>query len=318
MNPIVPVTAADIPELVAISRETFAATFDSNTAPADMTKFLDDAYNPERLLAELNTPGTTFWFIKVDQAVAGYLKVNIDGAVSPDADPASLELERIYIRAAFKRHGLGSQLFAKAEAIARDHHKPSIMLGVWEGNTAAQAFYRRLGFHKVSQHVFQVGTDPQTDWLLSRPVVTADIRPTADLTPAELLTVMAERVKVFVVEQHCAYQEVDAADQTALHVMLRQGDQLVAYARIIPHHDGNAMSFGRVLVVAHQRGQGLAHQLVSLTLKTLRARYPDATIKIQAQAQLTDFYGEFGFVAVSDSYLEDGIPHVDMVWQRHK
>ena len=170
MNTIKQVTVQDIPELVAISRETFAATFTDNTAPADMQAFLDEAYSPQRLTTELQTPGTTFWFILQDDIVAGYLKLNTGAAVSSDAVPAGLELERIYIRSGHQHQGLGGQLFAHAEQMARAQRLPSINLGVWEGNLNAQAFYKRLGFHKVGSHVFQVGSDPQTDWLLSKPL----------------------------------------------------------------------------------------------------------------------------------------------------
>lgn len=316
MNAIHQVTRQDIPELVAISRETFAATFTDNTAPADMQDFLDTAYSPQKLTAELQTPGTTFWFILQDGAVAGYLKLNTGAAVSSDADPAGLELERIYIRNKYQHQGLGGQLFTHAEKIAQNANLASINLGVWEGNLNAQAFYKRLGFRKVGSHVFQVGSDPQTDWLLSKPLITTTITATADLTPAQLLEIMAARVRVFVVEQNCPYQEVDAADKNALHVTLRQGKELVAYARIIPHADGVHMSFGRVLVAADHRGQGLAKQLVATTLATIRDRFPDSPVKIQAQDYLRQFYGSFGFTPVSDTYLEDGIPHVDMVLEK--
>ncbi|WP_203626357.1 GNAT family N-acetyltransferase [Lacticaseibacillus mingshuiensis] len=139
------------------------------------------------------------------------------------------------------------------------------------------------------------------------------IKETAALTPAELLTIMAARVRVFVVEQNCPYQEVDDKDYQAVHVMLRENGALVAYGRLVPHDDGKAISFGRVLVVRSARGRGLARELVATLLSELATRYPSRPVKIQAQAYLQAFYGSFGFRAVSDVYLEDGIPHVDMV-----
>lgn len=139
------------------------------------------------------------------------------------------------------------------------------------------------------------------------------IKDTAELTPQEVITIMRARVAVFVVEQNCPYQEVDAKDETARHVMLWQGGQLAAYTRIIPHDDGVHISFGRVLVVAQFRRQHLGRQIVAATIAEIQRLHPGRAIKIQAQDYLRQFYGSFGFTAVSATYLEDGIPHVDMV-----
>ncbi|WP_125709987.1 GNAT family N-acetyltransferase [Lacticaseibacillus porcinae] len=144
---------------------------------------------------------------------------------------------------------------------------------------------------------------------------TVTVTKTNDLSPKTLLEILAVRTKVFVVEQNCAYQEVDAKDFDAWHVQLRQAGELVAYARIIPHDDGQSISFGRVLVVESHRREQLGRKLVTETLATVRRLYPDQQIKIQAQNYLREFYGSFGFQPVSDVYLEDGIPHVDMVMQ---
>ena len=139
------------------------------------------------------------------------------------------------------------------------------------------------------------------------------IKDTAELTPQEVITIMRARVAVFVVEQNCPYQEVDAKDETARHVMLWQDGQLAAYTRIIPHDDGVHISFGRVLVVAQFRRQHLGRQIVAATIAEIQRLHPGRAIKIQAQDYLRQFYGSFGFTAVSAMYLEDGIPHVDMV-----
>lgn len=143
-------------------------------------------------------------------------------------------------------------------------------------------------------------------------MLTTEIKPTDELLPAELLEILAARVHVFVVEQACAYQEVDDKDRQAVHVMLRENGQLVAYARIVESADPNAISFGRVLVVKAARGRGLARQLLQATLAEISRRASGKPIKIQAQNYLRGFYVEFGFAATSDVYLEDGIPHVDM------
>ncbi|MFD1392402.1 GNAT family N-acetyltransferase [Lacticaseibacillus jixianensis] len=168
---IIPVTEAQIPTLVQLARTTFADTFNANTAPADMAAFLDAAYSPKQLTQELRTPGTTFWFITVAGTPAGYLKLNVDAAVTADVQAKNaLELERIYILPAYKHQGLGSKLYAHALKMAKDLHKDTIALGVWEHNEPAKAFYAARGFHKVGEHAFVVGSDPQHDWLMEAAV----------------------------------------------------------------------------------------------------------------------------------------------------
>ena len=166
-NRIYRVQDQNVAVLVQLARTTFAETFDANTDPADMAEFLATAYAPSTLLAELHSPGSTFWFIEDEGQVAGYLKLNVAPALTPDvhADQA-LELERIYILPEFKQRGLGSQLFDFAKNYALRHHKATIALGVWEHNEPAKAFYAARGFHRVGEHVFQVGSDPQRDWLM--------------------------------------------------------------------------------------------------------------------------------------------------------
>lgn len=142
--------------------------------------------------------------------------------------------------------------------------------------------------------------------------LTTQIKTTKELSSSELLAILKARVDVFVVEQNCPYPEIDDKDIDAIHVILTEGEQLVAYARIIPHDDGTHLSFGRVLVVKEFRNQQLGHQLVAKTIETIHELYPHQTIKISAQNYIKQFYASFGFVATSDVYLEDDIPHLDM------
>ncbi|MBO1305242.1 GNAT family N-acetyltransferase [Enterococcus sp. 669A] len=136
------------------------------------------------------------------------------------------------------------------------------------------------------------------------------IKATPELSAEELLAIFIERVAVFVVEQECPYQEADQDDQKALHVCLADEQGLKAYARIIDREDD--VTFGRVLVVKSARKQQLGQKLVQRTLQEIQQRFPDKSVTISAQAYLRKFYEGFGFEVVSDIYLEDNIPHVDM------
>jgi len=133
----------------------------------------------------------------------------------------------------------------------------------------------------------------------------------ADLSVAELHAIYQARVAVFVVEQQCAYQEVDAADVQALHIFRRDADGIAAYCRLIPHID--AVHLGRVLVMPEWRAQKLGRDLVAFALAYARQQWPERVIYAQAQTYLQRFYQSFGFAATSAIYLEDGIAHMDMV-----
>lgn len=133
-----------------------------------------------------------------------------------------------------------------------------------------------------------------------------------EMTAEEFFEVAKERVKVFVVEQTCPYQEIDKDDKVAKHIILKNDDnQIMAYTRIMNRVD--YVTFGRVLVVEEFRGQELGKKIVELTLAEINQLNLKKDIKISAQNYLTDFYGNFGFEVISDVYLEDDIPHIDML-----
>lgn len=138
------------------------------------------------------------------------------------------------------------------------------------------------------------------------------IKTSNQLSTQELINLLKVRTKVFVVEQNCPYQEVDDKDNDAIHIFFQNKNQILAYARLVPF-DQTYMSIGRVLVVKEFRQLKLGRQIFATAINELLKRYPDKSIKIQAQSYLEKFYGTFGFKAVSNLYLEDGISHVDMV-----
>ncbi|MCH5461829.1 GNAT family N-acetyltransferase [Lactobacillus sp. LC28-10] len=126
---------------------------------------------------------------------------------------------------------------------------------------------------------------------------------------------MKARVKVFVVEQECYYQEIDDQDDNAIHMILRVDGKLAAYTRIYRNPNRNYINFGRVLVVKEFRKQHLGREIVSATIEEIKEDFPGNNIKIAGQSYLQKFYESFGFKPTSDVYLEDGIPHIDMELQ---
>ena len=137
------------------------------------------------------------------------------------------------------------------------------------------------------------------------------------LTVQQLYDLLRLRVDVFVVEQQCAYRELDEYDRhpETRHLSGRdEWDQLIAYARILPpglrHPEVN---LGRFVVKADFRKQGIGHQLLQTVLQEISCCWPEIPIKMSAQSHLHRFYAQYGFIQVTDGFLEDGIPHVEMV-----
>ncbi|HWK22504.1 MAG TPA: GNAT family N-acetyltransferase [Ureibacillus sp.] len=137
-----------------------------------------------------------------------------------------------------------------------------------------------------------------------------------ELTNSELYNLLKERTQVFVVEQNCPYLEVDGKDPFSYHLFKEDNGEILAYARILPPGISyQECSIGRVLVKKEYRGQGIAQELVKKSLDFIQQELKETTVKIQAQDYLRKFYGSFGFQAISETYLEDNIPHVDMLLQ---
>lgn len=156
----------DVEDLQKISRLTFKETFGADNSAENMTEFLDEAYDKAKLLKEIENSNSQFFFLLVNDKVAGYLKVNEADAQSENVAENALEVERIYLAQEYQHRGLGLVLIKLAEKIAREDGKDNMWLGVWENNFNAQKFYQKDGFERVSQHTFVVGDDPQTDFIL--------------------------------------------------------------------------------------------------------------------------------------------------------
>ena len=142
-------------------------------------------------------------------------------------------------------------------------------------------------------------------------------KPFAELTLKQLYEVLKLRQDVFIVEQECCYDDIDSADDAAVHMLVVGSDeQLVAYLRLFePGVRCNEASIGRIIVSLTARGVGLGKRLVEQGIDYCQSAFPNAGIRIEAQAHLQKFYADCGFETVSESRLVDGIPHVDMLWR---
>ena len=139
-----------------------------------------------------------------------------------------------------------------------------------------------------------------------------EVKPWNELSRKEINDIFSLRSEVFIVEQDCAYQDVDGKDDKADHILLSVEEELVGYARVFNENIYfKEASFGRAVVKKKDRGEGYGHLIVDKALEHLKTK-KQSPIKISAQSYLKDFYSSHGFVAKGEEYMEDGIPHTAM------
>ena len=133
----------------------------------------------------------------------------------------------------------------------------------------------------------------------------------------ELYQILKNRVDIFVVEQECAYPEIDGIDPESYHLFKKDQDELVAYARLIPGGVvGDRPLIGRIIVNQDYREQGYGRKLINQAIKVMTEEWKATEIELHGQTYLRDFYQSFGFEETSEPYLEDGIPHVDFIYKK--
>lgn len=164
-------THEDLQTLREISIETFNETFKDQNSPENMKVYLERAFNFTQLEKELANPFSQFFFLYFHDEVAGYLKINTNDAQSEEMGNESLEVERIYIKNNFQKHGLGKVLINKGIEIATEFNKKNIWLGVWEKNENAIAFYKKMGFVQTGYHSFYMGDEEQVDFIMTKTLI---------------------------------------------------------------------------------------------------------------------------------------------------
>ena len=140
-------------------------------------------------------------------------------------------------------------------------------------------------------------------------------KPHDDLGKDQLYAVLRLRSEVFVVEQKCAYQDIDGQDLAGdtHHLMAWNDNELVAYLRLLdPETQGGDVVIGRVIVSPAARGTGLGHHMMEEALERIEDIWPQTPIFLSAQAHLQGYYGRYGFVVAGEEYLEDDSPHIGM------
>lgn len=134
------------------------------------------------------------------------------------------------------------------------------------------------------------------------------------LSTLELYEILQLRSQVFVVEQNCVYQDIDGKDEQALHIIGTEDGRIIGYARCFPPKIYfEEAAIGRVIVRQDFRDRKLGHEVLKAAVNAVKEHYETDSIRLSAQLHLTRFYECHGFKSEGSDYLEDGIPHINMV-----
>ncbi|MDQ3907124.1 MAG: GNAT family N-acetyltransferase [Acidobacteriota bacterium] len=156
--------------LAELGARTFSETFAADNTPEDMAAYLASSFTHARQAAELADDASTFFVAEVGGIAAGYAKLRAGEPEEGIEGAKPVELVRLYVSREWLGRGVGQALMRACMEGARMAGHETIWLGVWERNGRARAFYSKWGFRAVGEHVFQLGSDPQTDILMERAV----------------------------------------------------------------------------------------------------------------------------------------------------
>ena len=158
----------DVPAMRQVAILSYEATFAQHNTRENMDAFYIDSYNLEKMQEEFYEPSAVLYLAFAEQTLAGFVRLRKNQEVASTLGNNTIELQRLYIHPNQQGKGIGKLLMEKAMEYASQLQVDWIWLGVWEKNYNAQKFYTKWGFEKFDEHVFQMGDDPQIDWLLKK------------------------------------------------------------------------------------------------------------------------------------------------------
>lgn len=168
-------TVADAESLARLARRTFSDTFGADNSPEDLALHLDRAFTPAQQARELADPAARTLLLHVGPTLAAYAQLRRGPAPECVASALPIELWRFYVAKDWHGQGVAQALMQRVVAEARELRADAIWLGVWERNPRAIAFYGKAGFVDVGSHVFLLGNDAQTDRIMVRVGVAAEV-----------------------------------------------------------------------------------------------------------------------------------------------
>ena len=163
-------TVGDAARLASLTEKTFRKTFGGSCSPQDMERYVEEDMTAEKFADELSREGSVFFAAEDNGNILGYIKINEGSEQTEKMPDGWMEIQRLYAAADSAGVGVGSALMTRAFGYAREKGAEKLWLGVWEHNENAKRFYRNRGFGFFGSHDFFVGTDRQTDLLMSADV----------------------------------------------------------------------------------------------------------------------------------------------------
>lgn len=158
----------DVSLLAELSTTSFRATFEQYNTPEDMEAYLAESFSEEKLGQELSDPLATFFIAELSGKPLGFAKLQIGTSDASVTGPNPVELVRLYVLPESIGHGIGARLMQECIETAISRGFETLWLGVWEHNHRAIRFYHKWGFEEVGSHVFQLGSDAQTDLVMQK------------------------------------------------------------------------------------------------------------------------------------------------------
>ena len=153
-----------------LSRKTFYDAIGPFNTHENMDKFMNVQFNREKLMAEVGRPDHIFLLAYYNDIIAGYACLRETEIPKALKHTPSIEIGRIYVEQEGIGKGIGSALMQRCIDFAKEKKKKVVWLGVWEHNANAYQFYLKWGFERFSEHIFMLGDDPQTDWLMRKQI----------------------------------------------------------------------------------------------------------------------------------------------------
>lgn len=163
-------TLDDAKLLCELGARTFQETFAHENTDENMAAYVASAFNVSQQTTELTDPASTFLLAEINDLISGYAKLHAGVPAMGVEGAKPIELVRLYASQEWIGRGVGQALMQASLEAARSGGYETIWLGVWERNVRARLFYEKWGFRAVGEHVFQLGSDPQRDILMERPI----------------------------------------------------------------------------------------------------------------------------------------------------
>ena len=165
-----PARKEELSLLRKVAIETFIETFAEFNTPENMEAVLKEAYDADTLEREWREEGSVCYLAWEGNNLIGFVRLRLNDEAEDRLGKNTIELQRLYVHPAHQGKKTGSLLMKRVVDYSSKQGYDWIWLGVWERNYKAQEFYAKWGFERFSEHTFQMGDDPQVDWLLRKRV----------------------------------------------------------------------------------------------------------------------------------------------------